>query len=298
MATEPDAQQEQTGEGTPLPSDQLPKAPKAGENVRVRLSDRLTGALKRRTSGLPPGMRAALSATGQDERFTERARNALTLADQEARALHHHYIGTEHLLLGLTVSGGVAAQVLEELEVTPEQARDAVAYVIGRGEGPTEGDLHLTPRAKQVLALAVEEAGRLGHLHIGTEHLLLALVVEGEGVAAGVMEKIGAGLERVRAKVVELTTHGAYAPEPMGTKDSVITCRTDPADLWAIDLLIEAGIRSTRSDAAQWLIHAGIEANRSLFDQVQGTVAEIRRLRDQARHLAAGSSTSARPTGQ
>ena len=90
----------------------------------------------------------------------------------------------------------------------------------------------------------------------------------------------------MRERLLALTGADDYTPEPVGTKDSVITCRVDPADLWAIDILVEAGIRSTRSDAAQWLIQAGIESQQALFEQVQGTVTEIRRLREQARALA------------
>ena len=122
----------------------------------------------------------------------------------------------------------------------------------------------------------------------------------GDGVGAAVLEQLGAGLEPLRTAVEALSASGGYAPEPVGMKDSVITCRLDPADLWAVDILIEAGIRTTRSDAAQWLIHAGIESNRELFDRVQGTVAEIRRLREQARRMAgeaAPAGEAGPPTG-
>ncbi|HEX2184602.1 MAG TPA: hypothetical protein VHN78_03735, partial [Chloroflexota bacterium] len=99
-------------------------------------------------------------------------------------------------------------------------------------------------------------------------------------------ERLGASLERVRRKVLEVTASDSHIPESMGTKDSVLTCRVAAEDLTAIDMLVEAGIRSTRSDAAQWLIHAGIEANKALFEQVESTVGEIRRLREQARRMA------------
>jgi ATP-dependent Clp protease ATP-binding subunit ClpA len=235
-------------------------------------------------------MKEALQEGGQSrfDKFTEKAKLTLMFAQVEAKQMNHNYIGTEHLLLALVATDGLAGKVLAELGVGLGEAREAVLYVVGRGETPVKGDVSLTPRAKRAIELSMAEARRLGHNHIGTEHLLLGLVAEGEGVAAGVLESIGAGLEQVRAKVEAMAAHGGYTPEPMGTKDSVVTCRVDPADLWAIDVLVEAGIRSTRSDAAQWLIHAGIEANRGLFDQVQGTVAEIRRLREQARQLAAG----------
>ena len=150
-----------------------------------------------------------------------------------------------------------------------------------------------TERAKKVLTLAQEEAERSHHSYIGTEHLLLGLVREGEGVGAGVLEQMGAELERVRAKVLDIVTTSS-------TRDTVISCRVDAGDLAALDMLVEAGIRSTRSDAAQWLIHAGIVANKALFDEVRGTVDEIRRLREQARQAAwkvAGENASAEGEG-
>jgi ATP-dependent Clp protease ATP-binding subunit ClpA len=201
--------------------------------------------------------------------------------------MNHNYIGTEHLLLGLSAEGGgIAAKVLDSMDVGLDQVRRGVEFVVGRGDKAPEGPAKLTPRAKRVIELAVDEARRLNHNYIGTEHVLLGLVREGEGVAAGVLESMGATSDLVRSKVIEMvaaTPGGATAPGP---KDNVISCRVGSEDLAAIDLLVEAGIRSTRSDAAQWLIHAGITANRQLFDQVQGTVDEIRRLRDQARETA------------
>ncbi|MGH2353188.1 MAG: Clp protease N-terminal domain-containing protein [Chloroflexota bacterium] len=255
----------------------------------MSLRDRLGAALERRLGGVPPSVRAALGGAGRREpfeKFTEKAKLTLHLAQQEAQRFNHNYIGTEHLLLGLVASDGIAGKVLAELEIGTEQVCSAVEFVVGRGDKPVSGEVSLTPRAKRALELAVDEASHLRHSHVGTEHLLLGLIREGEGVGAGVLDKLGASLERVRARVIAVTSSGVYAPETAGTKDSVVTCRVDAADLWAIDMLVEAGIRSTRSDAAQWLIHAGVEANRSLFDQVQTTVAEIRRLREQARQMA------------
>ncbi len=263
-----------------------------GQDAGASLRERIGAALSRRGGGLSQHLRQAVAGASQNrfDRFTEKARLTLTLAQQEAARFNHNYIGTEHLLLALVRSDGVAGKVLGELGIGLDQARQAVELVIGRGDRMVIGDISLTPRAKKVIELSVEEARRLNHNHIGTEHLLLGLVREGEGVGAGVLESLGADLPQVRAKVVEVTAGGGHAPESMGTRDNVITCRVDSPDLWAMDMLVEAGIRSTRSDAAQWLIHAGIEANKQLFEEVQGTVAEIRRLRERARQLAANSA--------
>src|SRR5438093_423252 len=122
------------------------------------------------------------------DKFTERARRVLTLAQEEAQRFNHNYIGTEHLLLGLVREGeGVAARVLENMNVELSKVRTAVEFIIGRGDRPVVGEVGLTPRAKRVIELAIDEARRLGHNYIGTEHLLLGLVREGEGIAAGVL---------------------------------------------------------------------------------------------------------------
>jgi ATP-dependent Clp protease ATP-binding subunit ClpA len=139
------------------------------------------------------------------ERFSERARKVLQLAQEEAQRFNHNYIGTEHLLLGLVREGdGVAARVLNNMGVQLPKVRSAVEFIIGRGEGAVIGDIGLTPRAKKVLELAVDEGRRLNHHYIGTEHLLLGLVREGEGIAAGVLESLGVNLEKVRAQVVQV----------------------------------------------------------------------------------------------
>jgi ATP-dependent Clp protease ATP-binding subunit ClpC len=136
------------------------------------------------------------------DKFTERAQRVLTLAQQEAERFDHNYIGTEHLLLGLLrEDNGVAAMALANLGVELDMARSQVDAIIGRGEHAAAGAIGLTPRAKKVIELAVDEARRFGHHYIGTEHLLLGLVREGEGIAAGVLESLGVSLERVRAGV-------------------------------------------------------------------------------------------------
>jgi hypothetical protein len=139
------------------------------------------------------------------ERFTDRARRVVVLAQEEARMLNHGYIGTEHLLLGLIHEGeGVAAKALTALGIDLDAVRQEVKEVIGRGEQPPSGHIPFTPRAKKVLELSLRESTQLGHNYIGTEHILLGLVCEGEGVAAEVLVKLGADLSHVRQQVIQL----------------------------------------------------------------------------------------------
>jgi ATP-dependent Clp protease ATP-binding subunit ClpC len=144
------------------------------------------------------------------ERFTERARRVIVLAQHEAGALDHHYVGTEHILLGLIHEGdGVAAKALTSLGISLPEMRQAVEAIIGRGTSPrpASGHIPFTPRAKKVLELSLREALDLGDDHIGTEHILLALIREGDGVAAQVLAGAGVGLDRARQQVTELL-HG------------------------------------------------------------------------------------------
>lgn len=151
----------------------------------------------------------------QFEKFTDRARKVLTLAQEEAQRFNHNYIGTEHLLLGLVrENDGVAAKVLANMGVQLSKVRSAVEFIIGRGESMVTSELGLTPRAKKVLELAIDEARRLNHHYIGTEHLLLGLVREGEGIAAGVLESLGVNLERVRTQVMQIVSQAP--PQPIG----------------------------------------------------------------------------------
>jgi ATP-dependent Clp protease ATP-binding subunit ClpC len=139
------------------------------------------------------------------ERFTDRARRVVVLAQEEARMLNHNYIGTEHILLGLIREGqGVAAKSLEELGIDLEAVRSQVEEIIGQGQSAPTGHIPFTPRAKKVLELSLREALQLGHNYIGTEHILLGLIREGEGVAAQVLQKLGADLNRVRQQVIQL----------------------------------------------------------------------------------------------
>lgn len=138
------------------------------------------------------------------DKFAKRARKALSLAHEEAARFNHNYIGTEHLLLGLVREGdGVAARVLADMGVQLHKVRSAVEFIVGRGGRPPQGEIGLTPRARRVIELAFDEARRQNHHYIGTEHLLLGLVREGQGVAAGVLESLGADLEEVRVRVLQ-----------------------------------------------------------------------------------------------
>ncbi len=162
------------------------------------------------------------------ERFTGRARRVVASAQEEARLLNHNYIGTEHLLLGLVRDGdGVAARALAELGISLEALRREVEEIIGRGQNAPAGHIPFTPRAKKVLELSLREALQLGHDYIGTEHILLGLVREGEGVAAQVLIKLGAPLPRVRETVLALTAGHAGPERPAGEPAAV------QAPLWS-----------------------------------------------------------------
>ncbi|NBQ63810.1 MAG: AAA family ATPase, partial [Proteobacteria bacterium] len=155
------------------------------------------------------------------DKFTERAKKVLVLAQEEAQRFNHNYIGTEHLLLGLVREGeGIAAKVLSNLGVELQKVRSAVEFIIGRGDRMVIGDISLTPRAKKVIELAVEEARRLNHNYIGTEHLLLGLVREGEGIAAGVLESLGVNLEKVRTQVIQVVSQSTTTAPAEGKQQS------------------------------------------------------------------------------
>ena len=169
------------------------------------------------------------------DRFTDRARKVLTLAQDEAQRFNHNYIGTEHLLLGLVREGeGVAAKVLENLSVELAKVRQAVEFIIGRGERPVVGDIGLTPRAKKVIELAIDEARRLGHNYIGTEHLLLGLVREEGGIASGVLESLGVSLEKVRHEVVRVLSQSSTPSAPQQERRG--SSRTPTLDALGVDL--------------------------------------------------------------
>jgi ATP-dependent Clp protease ATP-binding subunit ClpA len=168
------------------------------------------------------------------ERFTDRARRVVVLAQEEARLLNHNYLGTEHLLLGLAHEGeGVAAMALESLGISPEAVRAQVEEIIGQGQRAPTGHIPFTPRAKKVFELSLREALQLGHNYIGTEHILLGLLREGEGVAAQVLVKLGADLSRVRQQVIQLLAGyagGQEIAEQAGARTRLVRM-TVPDDL-------------------------------------------------------------------
>ena len=189
------------------------------------------------------------------ERFTDRARRVVVLAQEEARLLGHNYIGTEHILLGLISEGeGVAARALKSLDISLEAVRHQVEEMIGEGQGVQGSHIPFTPRAKKVLEFSLREALQLGHNYIGTEHILLGLIREGEGVAAQVLERLGADLNRVRQVVVrELGALGKRTEaeaidlevrlRPMG-EDEWDAWRTQSIHLYAEDMI--------RNEAMDW----------------------------------------------
>ena len=167
------------------------------------------------------------------EKFSERARRVLTLAQNEAQRFNHNYIGTEHILLGLVgETEGVVARVLKNLGIDLAKVRAAVEFIIGRGEKPVHGEIGLTPRAKKVIELAVDEARRMNHSYIGTEHLLAGLLREGEGVASGVLESLGVTLEKVREETHKVLNQSI----PAGSQPSRTSTRTPTLDQMGIDL--------------------------------------------------------------
>jgi excisionase family DNA binding protein len=171
-------------------------------------------------SSTSPWHKAFLRKRGGDRElferfFTDSARRVLGAAQEEARRLQHNFIGTEHLLLGLLrQEESVAAQVLRHLNVQLDIVRERVEFIVGKENRVVKGEIGLTGRAKMVLELAVEEAQSLRHGHVGTEHLLLGLVREGEGIAADVLQKLGADLSSVRAKTIQVVNAGVKVPSP------------------------------------------------------------------------------------
>ena len=177
------------------------------------------------------------------EKFSERARRVLSLAQEEAQRFNHNYIGTEHILLGLVrETEGVAARVLSSLSVDLSKVRSAVEFIIGRGEKPAQGEIGLTPRAKKVVELAVDEARRMNHTYIGTEHLLIGLLREGEGVAAGVLESLGVTLDKVRSETHRILSHTSGS----GSQSARSNTKTPTLDNLGIDLTNAA--RSNKLD--------------------------------------------------
>ena len=191
------------------------------------------------------------------ERFTDRARRVVVLAQEEARMLNHNYIGTEHILLGLIHEGeGVAAKALTSLGISLEAVRQQVEEIIGQGQQAPSGHIPFTPRAKKVLELSLREALQLGHNYIGTEHILLGLIREGEGVAAQVLVRLGADLNRVRVQVIHLVH------SEKGDRPTRIAAAAEPVRLraqgerWVAELLSTLATLTQRIEAIER--HLGI----------------------------------------
>ena len=173
------------------------------------------------------------------EKFSERARKVLTLAQEEAQRFSHNYIGTEHILLGLVRENeGTAAKVLGGLGIELNKIRSAVEFIIGKGDTAASGEIGLTPRAKKVIELAVDEARRLNHHYIGTEHLLIGLMREGEGVAAGVLESLGVTLDKVRGETNSVLNKGGRSSK--GRSTSKTSTKTPTLDQLGVDLTEKA----------------------------------------------------------
>jgi ATP-dependent Clp protease ATP-binding subunit ClpA len=222
------------------------------------------------------------------DKFTDRARKVLSLAQEEARRFNHNYIGTEHLLLGLIRDGdSTAVKVLENLGVEPDKVRSEVEFIIGRGDRIVLGDIGLTPRAKKVIELAVDEARRLNHYYIGTEHLLLGLVREGEGIAAGVLESLGVALEKVRAETLQVLNQSSRSGAERGTPQPM-------AGTWGIPALsverlthIQAEMQQTfrlgerdpeeSLDAAQARAYSLARSISELLTEISRLQAELRK---------------------
>ena len=175
------------------------------------------------------------------EKFSGRARRVLSLAQEQAQRFNHNYIGTEHILLGLVLeTEGVAAGVLSSLSVDLNKVRSGVEFIIGRGEKPAQGEIGLTTSAKKVVELAVDEFRRMNHTYIGTEHLLIGLLREGEGVAAGVLESLDVTLDKVRAETHRILSHtsgtGSQSSRGTSSKNPILNERSGVLNLSAAGL--------------------------------------------------------------
>jgi ATP-dependent Clp protease ATP-binding subunit ClpC len=214
------------------------------------------------------------------ERFTDPAKRAIALAQEEARMLNHNYIGTEHILLGLVHEGdGAGAKVLESLKISLEAVRRQVEEIIGRGQAAPTGALPFTPRAKKVLELSFREALQLGHNYIGTEHILLGLIREGEGVAAQVLQKLGADLDRLHDRVVRIIVRRVLEPgEEVPTTESTrpklreygSPSPFDEREKIVLSLLIQEGL--TASEIAEVL---GVSAE-TVGEIIQAVIEKLK----------------------
>ena len=225
------------------------------------------------------------------ERYSDRARRVIVLAQEEARMLNHNYIGTEHILLGLIHEGeGVAAKALESLGISLDAVRQQVEEIIGQGQQAPSGHIPFTPRAKKVLELSLREAQQLGHNYIGTEHILLGLIREGSGVAAQVLVKLGADLDRTRQQVVQLlrgyqgedlTGEGIPLPDDALTQVDSLDRRLAAIERWV-------GLRPDLDDLDQEIAQVCREKEAAIDRQDFEAAAA---LRDQEKQLLAARAS-------
>ncbi len=224
------------------------------------------------------------------DKYTDGAKRVLMLAQEEARRLDHNYIGTEHLLLGLVREDeGIAAKTLFDRSVDQTKVRSAVEFIVGRGERIEAGDINLTPRAKKVIELATAEARRLGHNYIGTEHLLLGIVREGEGIAAGVLESLGVDIAELRS-ALEITggqeapgrEEGPARPEERAEESEV---RLTPRAIKALEFAAEEARRFGHSQIGTGHLLIGLvrEGEGIGAGILQGLGVNLQRLRKQVR---------------
>jgi ATP-dependent Clp protease ATP-binding subunit ClpA len=228
------------------------------------------------------------------DKFTESAQRALAFSQEEARRLGHTYIGTEHLLLGLLRDDQtVAGRILNDMGVTIASGRKALTLITpAQPERRRVGEIGLTPRAKKAIELSIQEAHESGDQFIGTEHLLLGILREDEGASAGILTDLGIGINRVRKQILYVREAKRATTETSTTRNNVVSFRLGDRTLAALDALVEAGVCNTRSEAAAWLVEAGITAKQDLFQQVYTTVAQIRALRAQVQMLTNQQSQS------
>jgi ATP-dependent Clp protease ATP-binding subunit ClpC len=221
------------------------------------------------------------------ERFTDRSRRVVVLAQEEARMLDHNYIGTEHILLGLIRQGdGHAARALESLGISLDAVREQVEEIIGRGQEAPSGPVPFTPRAKKVLELSLRESLQLGHNYIGTEHILLGLIREGDGVAAQVLVRLGADLNRVHQQVIQLL-HGFQGQDvesagsrpgsraPAGLPDDALA-RFDTLDRRLTALERWVSMQPDLEDLDQEIAHVRREKEAAIDRQDSGAATELR----------------------
>jgi ATP-dependent Clp protease ATP-binding subunit ClpA len=245
---------------------------------------------------------AEISGVTSFDKFTERARKVLALAQREAWRAQSLDIRTEHLLFGLVAEGeGIAAQALSALGLDRVQLQMfSVTWSQGgqrqapRGHSAETGPAVLSEESKAVIEHGIAQARRMKHAYVGTEHLLLGLLDVPECAASRLLETRGYAPEAIRAQVKHVlaqpTPASPLASTATGTKSNVVTCRLDDSTLEAVDMLVEVGIRSSRSDAVAWLITTGIDAHGDLFERIRATAGTIRQLRAEASNIAGGNA--------